>query len=126
MGSRAHLKAWMPVPSDLMNRASMEAVRSSPRYLQDFLLQSSEAKFCTRYERKSSDFRPPKLPPLSILYSGVSWCLSRGVFSSPFLEDCACAAIHRNLGTQPPNFKLPTTGLLDRSSKPWAIAERVL
>jgi len=34
-------------------------------------------------ERKTSDFRPSKLPLLSILYSGVSWRLSRRVFSSP-------------------------------------------
>jgi hypothetical protein len=34
-------------------------------------------------ERKTTDFRPSKLPPLSILYGGVSWCLSPGDFSSP-------------------------------------------
>jgi hypothetical protein len=34
-------------------------------------------------ERKSNIFRPSKLALLSILYSGVSWGLSRGVFSSP-------------------------------------------
>jgi hypothetical protein len=37
-------------------------------------------------ERKTTPFRPSKLPPLSILYSGVSWGLSRGVFSSPIQE----------------------------------------
>ena len=40
-------------------------------------------------ERKTALFRPSKLPLLSILYSGVSWCLLPGVFSSPLPKPCA-------------------------------------
>ena len=58
-------------------------------------------------ERKTTDFRSSKLPPLCFLYSGVSWGLSHGVFSSPFPKDCTCPTIHRNLGTRPSDFTLP-------------------
>jgi hypothetical protein len=44
------------------------------------------AFLCEVCERKTTVFRPSKLPLLSILYTGVSWGLSRGVFSSPFQE----------------------------------------
>jgi hypothetical protein len=39
--------------------------------------------------RKTTPFRPSKLLPQSILYSGVSWGLSRGVFRSPIQEPSA-------------------------------------
>ena len=55
-------------------------------------------------ERKTADFRPSKLPLLSILYSGVSWCLRRGVFSSPFQEPSADRGGGKGLIRQGPLF----------------------
>ena len=52
--------------------------------------------------RKSTPFRPSKLLPLSILYSGVSRGLSCGVFSSPIQEPGANRGGRRGLIQQGP------------------------
>jgi len=57
------------------------------------------------YERKSTPFRPPKLPPLSILYNGVSRGVSRGVFRSPIQRLCADRGGVRGLRRQGPLFR---------------------
>ena len=54
--------------------------------------------------RKSTPFRPSKLRPLNIPYSGVSWCVSCGVFSSPIQEPGADRSGGRGLIRQGPLF----------------------
>src|ERR1019366_10693390 len=55
-------------------------------------------------ERQSTPFRPSKPPPLSILYSGVSWGLPRWVFSSPIQEPGTDQGGGRGLIRQGPLF----------------------